>query len=260
MTDAPIPWPRCQPRGAQGGSGLWVNDTLVRAIRTESAQALAHWFGVDSTVVWRWRTAFGVSGRAATTRGTKALVRAAAKKGAAALKAKVWTTAERAAKRRIAKKLKLRPNPRWQPGQGAWSAAEVAALGTDSDAAVAKALGRTTRAVAAQRGLRGIPAHSGWPGGGPAWRADELALLGTDTDAAVAARIGRTPSAVSQKRLALRVRARRATLAPNKPQGDFPTYNLGAKTAEGGEFRAGASVPLLRDRAIDRPRANLQQA
>ncbi|MBM3983798.1 MAG: TolC family protein, partial [Planctomycetes bacterium] len=42
--------------------------------------------------------------------------------------------------------------------------------------------------------------------------------------------------------------------------GDFPTYNLGAKTAEGGEFRAGASVPLLRDRAIDRPRANLQQA
>jgi len=42
--------------------------------------------------------------------------------------------------------------------------------------------------------------------------------------------------------------------------GDFPTYNLGSKTADGGEFRAGVSIPLLRDRAIDRPRANVQQA
>ena len=42
--------------------------------------------------------------------------------------------------------------------------------------------------------------------------------------------------------------------------GDFATYNLGQKTADGGEFRAGLSIPLLRDRAIDRPRANIQQA
>ncbi len=42
--------------------------------------------------------------------------------------------------------------------------------------------------------------------------------------------------------------------------GEFPTYNLGQKTADGGEFRAGVSIPLLRDRAIDRPRANVQQA
>ena len=42
--------------------------------------------------------------------------------------------------------------------------------------------------------------------------------------------------------------------------GDFPTYNLGQKTADGGEFRAGVSIPLLRDRAIDRPRAAVQQA
>ncbi len=42
--------------------------------------------------------------------------------------------------------------------------------------------------------------------------------------------------------------------------GDFPTYNLGQKTADGGEFRAGLSIPLLRDRAIDRPRASVQQA
>ena len=42
--------------------------------------------------------------------------------------------------------------------------------------------------------------------------------------------------------------------------GDFPTYNLGQKTADGGEFRAGLSIPLLRDREIDRPRAAIQQA
>ncbi|MBY0513631.1 MAG: TolC family protein [Gemmataceae bacterium] len=42
--------------------------------------------------------------------------------------------------------------------------------------------------------------------------------------------------------------------------GEFPTYNLGQKTADGGEFRAGVSIPLLQNRAIDRPRANIQQA
>ena len=42
--------------------------------------------------------------------------------------------------------------------------------------------------------------------------------------------------------------------------GEFPTYNLGQKTADGGEVRAGVSIPLLRDRTIDRPRANVQQA
>ncbi len=42
--------------------------------------------------------------------------------------------------------------------------------------------------------------------------------------------------------------------------GEFPTYNLGQKTADGGELRAGITIPLLRDRVIDRPRAGLQQA
>jgi outer membrane protein TolC len=42
--------------------------------------------------------------------------------------------------------------------------------------------------------------------------------------------------------------------------GEFPTYYLDQKTAEGGEFRAGVNVPLLRDRNIDRVRAGLQQA
>lgn len=42
--------------------------------------------------------------------------------------------------------------------------------------------------------------------------------------------------------------------------GDFPVYNLGQKTASAGEFRGGVTVPLLRDRPIDRRRAALRQA
>jgi hypothetical protein len=30
---------------------------LVKAIRTESVEALGHWFGVTAGVVWKWRKA-----------------------------------------------------------------------------------------------------------------------------------------------------------------------------------------------------------
>ena len=42
--------------------------------------------------------------------------------------------------------------------------------------------------------------------------------------------------------------------------GDFPTYNLGQKTADAGEFRGGLNVPLARNRDIDRARATHAQA
>lgn len=42
--------------------------------------------------------------------------------------------------------------------------------------------------------------------------------------------------------------------------GDFPVYKGGEKTADGGEFRAGVSMPLLRGGPIDRQRAALRQA
>lgn len=43
-------------------------------------------------------------------------------------------------------------------------------------------------------------------------------------------------------------------------QGNFPVYYGDRKTAEGGEFRAGFTLPLLRDRDIDRRRVALRQA
>jgi len=68
-TDAPISWPRVQPREQLDGSGLWVNDELARAIRTESAVTLHYWFGVSAGVVWKWRKVFGVGGQAHAAAG-----------------------------------------------------------------------------------------------------------------------------------------------------------------------------------------------
>ncbi len=42
--------------------------------------------------------------------------------------------------------------------------------------------------------------------------------------------------------------------------GDFPTYNLGQKTAAAGEVRGGITMPLARDRTIDSARANRDTA
>ena len=42
--------------------------------------------------------------------------------------------------------------------------------------------------------------------------------------------------------------------------GDFPTYNLAQKTADAGEWRGGLTIPLARDREIDRARASRAQA
>jgi cobalt-zinc-cadmium efflux system outer membrane protein len=42
--------------------------------------------------------------------------------------------------------------------------------------------------------------------------------------------------------------------------GEFPTYNLGQKTADAGEWRGGLNIPLARDREIDRARATRAQA
>jgi len=67
-TAAPIPWPR---RKKTGRPSLILTDDLARAVRTESVDAICHWWGVRPTKVWMWRRALGV-GR--ITDGTRALL------------------------------------------------------------------------------------------------------------------------------------------------------------------------------------------
>jgi hypothetical protein len=207
-TNASIPWPRVQPCEQRGGSGLWVNEILARAIRTESAEGIAYWFGVSSGVVWRWRKAFGVSGTA-TTPGSKKAHRRVCKAGAEGIKTKEWTDEELDARSDAARRSKQSQwfGPRWTPARGVWTAAQLALLGTDHDMVIAKRIGRTLNAVTVKRVRLKVPAYSECVGCGRAWTANEISLLGTDHDQVVARKTGRSVDAITWKRLSLRIRA-----------------------------------------------------
>jgi hypothetical protein len=157
FTDAPISWPRVQVPKQRGGCGLLVNAELQRAIRTESAAALMHWFGVRDTTAWRWRKWLKVDGWTATA-GTRRLVKQTAKRGAAAIKAKEWTDEELDAKSETAKAHQA--HKRFGAGRWAetgWTAVERALLGTDTDEAIAAKIGRTRSAVRSRQSKAGIP-------------------------------------------------------------------------------------------------------
>jgi hypothetical protein len=193
-------------QSVQGQAPSYVPCRYAR-IRTESAAALMYYFGVGANAAWAWRKAFGVAGRARTSPGTKRAVRAAAKLGAEAVKAREWTPAERKARSRLARRQGRPFPPRWTPGRGGWTGEQLALLGTDHDEAVAKRIGRTLSAVTSRRVALKVPAFSAWPGGGRGWTDEELALLGTMSDTELAGRLDRTPGAVAQKRQALGVPA-----------------------------------------------------
>ena len=129
-----------------------VNATLERAIRTESAESLEHFFGVTGGVVWRWRMAFGIP--RAGTPGSADQIAASSAKGAAAMKSKEWTAEELDRKSKLSKRLGLKPTGRW--AVGGWTDEQRALLGTDDDEVIAARVGRTKGAVRAKRAVLGI--------------------------------------------------------------------------------------------------------
>ena len=155
--DGRIVWPRVRALERRGGSGLLVNDEMVKAIRTESAAAMAYWFGVSNKTVCFWRRAFEVKGKFGTPGSEKAHLKAS-RKGAKAVKGKEWTEEEREKKRKLSKRLGLQPGPRWTPEAGGWTPEELAQLGTDYDEAIARRIGRTVSAVRSQRRNRKVKA------------------------------------------------------------------------------------------------------
>jgi hypothetical protein len=151
-TDARIPWPLCKPWKGYGRPGILVDEKLARAIGTESAAALMHWWGVGAHQVWKWRKSFGI-GRADTP-GSARLVRAAAQKGANA--EKHLSEEERERRRRQAKQQNKDGSLRGGYRGPLWTAEELALLGTMPDSDRAKQIGRTEKAVMRQRLRRKI--------------------------------------------------------------------------------------------------------
>lgn len=60
ISDAPIPWPIARAAGRPRQGLPVVTPELERAIRTESRQAIAYWWGVSISTAWRWRRALAV--------------------------------------------------------------------------------------------------------------------------------------------------------------------------------------------------------
>jgi hypothetical protein len=152
MHDGRIPWPRVRALDSCGGSGLLVNEDMLRAVRTERADALLYWFGVSSRAVWNWRKAYGLTQWGSP--GSKAAHAATSRKGAAATHAREWSDADLDARAERSKRLGLRPPV--QPGGRPWTPRELRILGTAEDEVIGKRVGRTVEAVRCKRSGVGI--------------------------------------------------------------------------------------------------------
>jgi hypothetical protein len=140
-TDAPISWPRVQPLKTRGGCGLVVGPTLLRAIRTECAAALTHWFSVRQR-----RKRCGIARTDAP--GSAAAHLQTCRKGGAAIRSREWTGEEFDARAERSRRLGLRPTGRWTVGGWRWQ--ELNLLGTAAEV-VAKKIWRTRDAVRSRR-------------------------------------------------------------------------------------------------------------
>jgi hypothetical protein len=156
ISGAPIPWPRCRAVDSRGGSGLLVTEALVRAVRTESAEALKYWFGVGTHAVWGWRKAFGVTQW--WTPGSRRLLDETTRKANSAVRGRKLPPAAVRERRARAKELDLSQHLRaYQTARfPPWPAADAALLGTMPDIELARRLGRTRDAVHKERRRRGI--------------------------------------------------------------------------------------------------------
>jgi hypothetical protein len=151
-SDAPISWPRCQPVGQRGGSGLLLAGDLVDAVRQESAAAVRHWWGVSAGQVWQWRKALGVT--RTNNPGTVRRQRAAAEAGAAKTRGVHLPPEQVEQRRRMALDMDLGRN--LLPGFNGlnvrgWTEEEDDLARTLPAAEVARRTGRSRNAVLSRR-------------------------------------------------------------------------------------------------------------
>ena len=186
LSSGRIQWPTSKRRG---GYPIVVCGRLADAVRTESEIAIAYWWGVSKTTVYKWRRALGVgrvtdgthrlyvnyhpekaphefsnpveAGKAGGAvrgeqlRGKPASPQTRAKLTAAARKPKSAEWKQKAAERG---RLRIPKGSHMNPNLKPWTDAERALLGTSPDREVAAAIGRTIHAVRCERRNRKIPA------------------------------------------------------------------------------------------------------
>jgi hypothetical protein len=184
-SDGPIPWPYAK----HPGHPLILCGDLVRAVRREAGIAVASHWGVNKTTAYRWRRMLGVPSRnegtyvvtreIALSRDDDRLERAqrkskqpkAIRKMVQSLKGRLPSPKAMAAAREAAKRprseawkqkmsayWRRRGHPPGHPESKFWTAQEDALLGTATDAQVARAIGRSWRAVESRRRKLGIRA------------------------------------------------------------------------------------------------------
>jgi len=188
LHDGPISWPIGKTARNSRQRFIILFGDLVQAVRVESEQAVARWWGVGLSTVLKWRKALGIG---ATTEGTRQLRqnRGRDPEHVAGLKEIVARTApdpDRRAKIAEAKRGKPRP-------AHVREAMRQASIGRKpSDEAR-----RKMSAAQRKRGARP-------PKAGRAWTAEEDALRHLPASE-VARRTGRTVHAVYDRRQVLRL-------------------------------------------------------
>lgn len=147
-SDGPIPWPRGRPARGGFGLGYVLCGDLVKALRRESALAVAHWWGVDVNTVSRWCRILKVP---PINEGSRRLFREwIPAKFTPEVRARAVAAANDPLLR--AKLERRRRRRGFPPRHGrVWTDADDALLGTAPDAVLAGRFGCSTAAVRRRR-------------------------------------------------------------------------------------------------------------
>jgi hypothetical protein len=187
LTDARISWPVCSGVGESSGrTSLAVYKDLARAVRRESAQAIAHWWGVSVQTVSKWRKVLGVEQNNTGTRRLRQEYAFEPGQTAGRLKGQAKAR-DPQRNRKIAESLRGKPKP-----PGAMQALHEGNRGRKASKKPRRKMSEAHR----RRGTRP-------PSAGRAWEPWEDAWISLQPAEEVARRTGQTVNAVRQRRCLL---------------------------------------------------------